>query len=509
MENENLHLRRHFIKQIGLIGLVAMHDVSELFGQNTAQKYDLIVVGAGTAGMPCAIMAAEQGAKVLVIEKADKIGGTLHLSAGHMSAGGTRRQKAMGIDDSPEKHYEDVMRVCKNTADPALVALATREAPYTIDWLEDLGFPFEPTTPKLVFGHVPYQTPRTYWGTDAARSIFQTILPLWEKYVKSAHIEVRLQHQLTDLIVHKNQVVGVQVRHNKNKVDFFAKNTVLTTGGYASNPEFFAKVHPERPRLLSTAAPTSTGDGIMVAQKAGAAFRWAEKHISSLGGVELEPGSGRTDYWNAWAMVFTSKYRPPREIYVNAEGKRFLNEDELDPDVRERIIARQPGEKFWLIFDDPSIDDGEPVIRGWKPEQIRKAAREGKFIQQADSIEALAAKTGIPTEALKKSIETYNKAVAEKNDPEFGRSTLTHAISKAPFYAMLSYTSSLISFGGLHVNANLQVLDRQGNVINGLYAAGEVLGAAATSGNAFCGGMLITPALSFGRILGRQLGKTS
>lgn len=502
-EHKNAMPRRHFIKQMGLIGLVSVSDISEW----AAENYDLIVVGAGTAGMPCAIAAAEQGAKVLVVEKSDRIGGTLHISAGHMSAGGTRRQKAMGIEDSPEKHYQDVMRICNNTADPDLVWLAVREAPRTIDWLDELGFPFDPTTPKLVFGHVPYQIPRTYWGKDAARSILQTLLPLWEKYVQSGNIDLRLSHQLIEILVKKNKVVGIRAQHRGESVSFFARNTVLCTGGYASNPDFFAKVHPQRPRLLSTAATTSTGEGIIAARQIGAAFRGAEKHISSLGGIELEPGSGRTDYWEAWAMIFTAKYRPPREIYVNAEGKRFLNEDELNPDTRERIIAQQPGEKFWLIFDDPSIDDGEPVIRGWTPEQIRQAAREGKFIQQANSIEELAAKTGLPTEALRQSVEKYNRAVAEKNDPEFGRHTLSHPIATPPFYALLSYTSSLISFGGLHVNADLQVLDMQGKPIEGLYAAGEVIGAAATSGNAFCGGMLITPALSFGRILGEKLGK--
>ena len=507
MKNESIQPRRNFIKKMAVIGVISTGSAVDWLLDSSNFSYDLIVVGAGTAGMPCAIAAAEQGAKVLVIEKSDRIGGTLHISAGHMSAGGTRRQRAMGIDDSPEKHYQDVMRICKNTADPDLVRLATNEAPHTIDWLEDLGFPFEPSTPKLVFGHVPYQTPRTYWGVDAGRSILHTILPMWEKYVASGHITLRLSHQLTGLLTNKSRVIGISTLTEGKSVNFFAKNTVICTGGYASNPDFFAKVHPNRPRLLSTAAPTSTGEGIIAAQTIGAQFRGADKHISSLGGIELVPQSGRTDYWGAWAMVFTARYRPPREIYINAVGERFMNEDEIDPDMRERIVAQQPGEKFWLIFDDASINDGEPIIRGWTPKQIRLAAKEGKFIWQSETIEALANQIGVAKEKLTTSVANYNKAVAEKHDPEFGRSTLAHPIAHPPFYALLSYTSSLISFGGLCVNKDLQVIDNQGNPIKGLYAAGEALGAAATSGNAFCGGMLITPALSFGRMLGRKLGQ--
>ncbi len=474
---------------------------------NQKIKYDLIIAGAGSAGMPCAILAAEQGANVLVIEKSDQVGGTLHLSAGHLSAGGTRRQRAMHIDDSPDQHYADVMRVCRHTADPKLLRLAVDEAPHTLDWLDDLGFAFDPTTPKLVFGHVPYQTPRTYWGTERAFSIFKVLKPLWDRYVDSGQITVKLGHAMQSLVVDNDRVIGLVADKNGENITFVGKNVVLTTGGYAANPAFFAKVHPQRPRLLSTAALTSTGDGIIVAQQVGGVFRGAEQHISSLGGIEAESGSGRVDYWTLWGMFFTAKYRPPREIYVNANGQRFLNEDELDPDARERIIAQQPGERFWAIFDDASIDKGDGLIRDWDGDQIRAAAQSEKFAWRANTLAELADKTGLPAKALQITVAEYNQAVGRRTDPAFGRHTLADPIAQAPFYALLTYTSSLISFGGLHVDEHLQVLDAQGLPITGLYAAGEILGAGATSGNAFCGGMLITPALSFGRILGRQLGK--
>ena len=107
-----------------------------------SHMWDIIIVGAGTAGMPCAIAAVEQGADVLVVEKADRIGGTLHISGGHMSGGGTRRQIRRGISDSPERHFADIMRISRFRADTSLTRLACEEAPHTLDWLNELGFPF-------------------------------------------------------------------------------------------------------------------------------------------------------------------------------------------------------------------------------------------------------------------------------------------------------------------------------------------------------------------------------
>jgi fumarate reductase flavoprotein subunit len=467
--------------------------------------HDLVIAGAGTAGMACAITAAERGAKVLVVEKSDRVGGTLHLSAGHLSAGGTRRQQARHIADSPDQHYADVMRVCRHTADPKLLRLAVDEAPHTLDWLEDLGLDFEPTTPKVVFGHVPYLVPRTCWGVDGGLSVLKAMLPQWDRYMASGHIELRLGHALHQLLVENGRVVGLTALARGQAVPFFGQNTVLTTGGYAASPSFFAQAHPDRPRLLSTAAPTSTGDGIIAAQALGAAFRGADKHISSLGGIEAEPGSGRVDYWQLWGLFFSAKYRPPRELYVNALGQRFMNEDELDPDTRERAVAQQPGECFWAIFDEASIDAGPCLVRDWSGEQLRAAALAQKFAWRANSLAELAQLTGLPTGALETTVADYNRAVAQGTDPAFGRHTLAGPVAVPPFYALLSYTCTLISFGGLQVDEHLRVLDVRGVPIAGLYAAGEVLGAAATSGNAFCGGMLITPALSFGRVLGRRL----
>ncbi|MEM4724489.1 MAG: FAD-dependent oxidoreductase, partial [Candidatus Hadarchaeum sp.] len=242
-------------------------------------NWDLIIVGAGTAGMPCAIAAAEHHAQVVVIEKASDVGGTLHITGGHLSAAGTRRQRQRGIDDSPDRHFADVMRISRGTADPVLVRLAVDEAPRTLDWLDDLGFPFAPETPALVYGHEPYSVPRTYWGVEAGKSILATLRPLWDRYRASGNITLLLEHELIELLWDGQRVVGVVVQGWRGRLKLQGKAVVLTTGGYAANPHLFAEVTPGHPRLISAASPTSTGDGLLAARRLGAAFRNGDKYL--------------------------------------------------------------------------------------------------------------------------------------------------------------------------------------------------------------------------------------
>ncbi|MDZ7897565.1 MAG: FAD-dependent oxidoreductase [Arcicella sp.] len=481
-------------------------------------QYNIIIVGAGSAGMCCAIRAAERGRSVLVIEKDSIVGGTLYLTAGHMSAGGTRRQREKGIDDSPEKHFEEVMKISHQTANPAITKLATDLAPKTIDWLEDLGFDFAPETPAIIYGHAPYATPRTHWGVadyagkdikTTGISIYNTLKPLWDSLVETGKIKVFLNHSLTNLIQIDGQVVGVKALHDGIETIFHGQNVVLTTGGYAANPEFFKQVTPNVPRLISSARLTSTGDGIMVAQKIGAKFRGAEMHNSTLGGIELEPMSGRSDFWKNWARVSNSVDRKPREIYVNEQSERFMNEDTPNPDDREHIVNQQSNRRFWLIFDEKALNSGASIIPQLSVEQIKEETTREKAFWQADSVEELAQKMGLNPDKLSETVNRFNDLCDSKNDEDFGRdltdSEMVFPIKNAPFYGILTYAYSLISFGGLAINDKLEVLNKNEEPIKGLYAAGEIIGVHATSGKAFCGGMVLTPALSFGKYLGEKL----
>ncbi|MFS4467249.1 FAD-dependent oxidoreductase [Maribacter sp. 2210JD10-5] len=473
-------------------------------------QYDILIVGAGTAGMACAIGAAERGLKVGVVEKVDYVGGALHWSGGHMSAGGVRIQKEKNIEDSPEKHLEDIFRINGKSGDFDLIEKAVYEAPKTIDWLDRLGMEWAKDCPRIIYGHVAYETPRTIYGPEKAMSIYKVLLPEWEKYITTGTIQIHFNHSFIGLSKIDDRYDTVICKTPEGEKKYTGKHIVITTGGYGSNPAYFQEKHGDIP-LVSSCYPTATADGHMIIEAQGAQFRFGEHHLPSLGGMEEEEGSGRVDFNKAWAMVLTSVYRQPRDIYVNAHGKRFIREDEVDAETRELATMKQPDWCFWVIFDEKALvakdqnGNHNPLIIGWAVEEIREEAKKGRSFKAADSIEELAQKTGLPVGNLKQTIADYNRMVETKTDMEFGREYLEDPISEAPFYALKVHASVLVTFGGIKVDKNLQILDAEGKPMKGLYGAGEFLGLGATSGSSFCSGMAITPALGFGRWLGKTL----
>jgi fumarate reductase flavoprotein subunit len=489
--------------------------------------YDIIIIGAGSAGMPCAIQAAKRGLKILVIEKDNKAGGTLHLTAGHLSAAGTKRQQEKNITDTAEQHFDDVVRISKNSMDAVIAKKATALAPATINWLHNLGYAFHELTPLIIHGHEPYSIARTYFGRDdyaakditgSGKMVLKTLLPLWDKYIAAGNIEVWFNHALVELKKEVNKVVEIKIQDQNNNafkiITAGNASVIVTAGGYAANASFYSEVmqpFENNPnvhfpkRLLSTANEFSQGDGIKAIMNIGGKFYNAEKHMSTLGGIELEPGSGRASFWDAWARVSNSHDRAPREIYINENGLRFMNEHDLTVDERERIVLQQPNQRFYVVFDEAALNAGPCVVVQWDAEKFKEASKKEKCCWQANSIEELAQKINVPAGNLINTTAQFNRFVNNKKDEQFERSVLEYSVAKPPYYALLVYAYSLISFGGIKVNEKLQVICNDETVIENLYAAGEILGAGATSGNAFCGGMLLTPAISFGKWLGENL----
>lgn len=208
---------------------------------------DLLIVGAGTAGITAAICAAERGKKVVVIEKADEAGGTLHYTAGHLSAAGTNLQIRKGIIDTPEEHYADIERISQHTMNPVIARKAVDLAPSTLNWLEDLGYPFHEKAPLIIYGHEPYSKPRTYLGLNDIRTqidapgktLLHLLLPIFNKYISAGKIEVHYNTKMEGIEVEGEEVVGIKTIDDRGCTINTAKNYLLTTGGYASNPEFF------------------------------------------------------------------------------------------------------------------------------------------------------------------------------------------------------------------------------------------------------------------------------
>ena len=462
-------------------------------------EYDVLVVGAGPAGLSVALEAAARGARVLVVEKDDRIGGTLHLSGGHLAAGGTARQRERGIEDSPEAHLDDIRRISGGTAREDLIAIVAEHAPDTIAWLADRDFAFAPETPRVVYGHEPYRTARTYYGKDEGASILEVL----QAELATSGVELWLRTPVTGLVLDGDAVVGVEVYRDGAEVEVRAPSVVLATGGYGAEPELFEEL--EGAPLVSAAARTSTGDGLLLGQSVGAALQGEGTHLPSFGGLP-DPASPMRANW-ADRQVLTSE-RPPAEIYVDRDGCRWVAEDEPSIDAKERALVGIPAQTFWTVFDDAALaaaTGSQAMVVGREPDEVRSMANTRPGVHSAASLAELATLAGISADGLADTVARYNAYVSAQTDPEFGRRHLPAPIATAPFYAIRNHAITLVTFQGLDIDASCAVRSESGSVIPGLYAVGEVIGAGATCGNSFCSGMLLTPALTLGRLLGARL----
>lgn len=462
---------------------------------------DVLVVGAGTAGIPAAVYAGRRGGKVLLVESQSRVGGTLHVSSGHMSGAGTRLQAERGIDDTPQAHYDDVMRISRRTANPALLRLATRHAADTIDWLMDEGFDMAPECPVIAYSHEPYLVPRTYWGRNKALSILDVLQRLLDAAVRDGTVDLKLNTRLIGLEPCGDGSWNATLQTADGRTAVHARQVVLTSGGYGGNPELFPRVTGGYP-LLSPAPACADGSGLELALQLGGRLQNQGIYLPTVAGVPQTPGGHYVD-WDRKSNL-TPQHRPPWEVYVNLAGERFVAEDDPSPDARERALKQQAELAFWLVFDQAILDRAPPLFVGTPREELLARFGAHSAYQRADSLAALAGACGMQAQPLERSMEQYNAAVAAQHDP-LGRRHLPAPVASAPFYAIRHQGVTLRCWAGLEVDASLHVVDGNGQPMPGLFACGEIVGGAALSGDSFASGMSITPALTFGRLLGREL----
>lgn len=225
----------------------------------------MVVVGAGSAGLPAAIAVADRGGRVCLVEASGEVGGSLLVSRGQISGAGTCRQAERGIADSAEQHYADAMRASGGRADPAFLALATRLMGPFIDWLCEHGFDMADEVPRAGPGASATATPRTYWGREGGRSILRVFVPMLDAHIAAGRIDLHLRTEAADLLSTKGAVTGLAV---STGLRLEGRSVLLTSGGYAANPELFARIHPGS-ALVSDAYPFALGRGLEMGLAAG------------------------------------------------------------------------------------------------------------------------------------------------------------------------------------------------------------------------------------------------
>lgn len=444
---------------------------------------DVIVIGGGGAGLAAAVEAAQKGASVILLEKMPMLGGNTIRSGGAYNAVDPDRQNPQNIKDSVEWHFYQTLKGGDYQADPALVATLVENALDGIKWLESLGMKFR----QEVFTVTGALWPRSHQTVDVAGTGYIIYL---KKAAESHGVKILLNTRATHLLTAGRRVIGVQaVTKDGQTVEFRAnKGVVLATGGFAANIDMRMSYNPKLTAAIGTTNhPGATGDGIVMAQEVGAdlvGMKWIQ--LLPLG----TPGTGALENW--------VEAGADEMIFVNKLGKRFVREDARRDDLTAALFE-QPDSLMYVIVDSQCITVTKGANNwGQKPDDL--VAKGYAF--KADTIEELAKKINVPVDALVATVKNYNSYVDAKKDPEFGKTLMKNRIEKAPFYASPRVPTVHHTMGGVKINTKAQVIGTDGQVIPGLYAAGEVTGG--IHGTNRLGGNAIADIIVFGRIAGRS-----
>lgn len=462
---------------------------------------DFIVVGAGTAGLPAAIRAAERGASVLLFDGETSIGGTLRY-ARELSAAATRQQREKGIADSGEAHFQEVTALAKGAANESLLRLAVDNAADTIAWLESLGVRIDPDTPQIVFNHEAYKTPRTYWAVEGGSEIVAALGQRIAELETAGLIQLYFRTKCLSLLIEADRVAGVVVRNAQGRQrSYTADSVLLATGGYAANQALYRRFHGID-QILDWAPSHAQGSGLDLAIEAGASLTGESGFNLSFGAVMDGDGPARKILCRLNTLP---QLREPWEIIVNTEGERFVREDEPSIDAQEQALMGQPGYRGFMVFDER--------IRRAAPDRMRKWYVDGAFedfdghawFHKGETLGELAQAAGIDAAGLKTTVRRYNEAQAGGSGDALGREHLPAPIEAAPFYAIQFQGCNVISPIGIRTDDQLRALRADGESIPNLYVAGEIIGSCQLMGRSAAGGMMATPALTFGRLLGETL----
>ncbi len=482
---------------------------------------DVVVVGAGGAGMTAAITAAGEGKSVVILESQSMVGGNSVRATGGVNAAKTVYQdenefgESAGVEktlktaaekyadnetitalaktvseqwaayqanptgyfDSVELMELDTMIGGKGINDPELVETLCANSADAIDWLDEHGITLHNVSS---FGGASVKRiHRPVNAEGKTVSVGSYMIPLLQENCEKAGVKMMLDTTATEILTDANgAAVGVKATGASGEtVTVNAKAVVLATGGFGANLDMVVKYKPELKGFMTTNAPGIQGQGIEMAQAIGAA-------TVDMDQIQIHP----TVEANTAALI-TEGLRGDGAILINEEGKRFIDEVGTRDVVSAAEIA-QTGSYSWLVVDQAMVD-ASSVIQGY----IKKG-----YTVTGETYEELGKAMGVDAAAFAETMEKWNGYVEAKNDPDFGRTSFANKLDTAPYYAIKVTAGVHHTMGGLKINANTEVLNEKGEVIPGLFAAGEVTGG--VHGANRLGGNAVADFTVFGRIAG-------
>lgn len=458
-------------------------------GEDVEKTVDVVVIGAGGAGMTAAVQAHINGATVLILEKMPKVGGNTILSGGALNAVDDRSEMAIKTNDSAEWHYQQTIAGGDYQGIPSLVHIMTSRAWEAVEWVKALGMEFIEGETFTVAGGL---WPRAHKPvTPVGTGFFNT----YNAYIDSHEgIELMLNTKAEELIVDDfGRVVGVRATGatGETVTAMANKGVVMAAGGFGASVELRQAFNTTWSTLdasiPTTNHPGATGDGIKMLMKVGA-------DLIQMGNIQLLPLGDP----NNGSLSGNVSRRVEMVVYVNKNGERFVNEGGRRDEMTRALFA-QPDNYMWIVTDAHAFPTGD--VQNNFNESVDQLVSDGRAVK-GETLEELAEKMQVPYENLKAALDNYNAHCATKDKDEFGRTLYGDPIDRAPFYASPRVPTVHHTMGGARINEYAQVLNENQQVIPGLYAAGEITGG--IHGANRLGGNALTDLLVFGRIAGES-----
>ncbi len=445
-------------------------------------SYDVVVVGAGGAGLAAAAHAAEQGLKVLLLEKLAFVGGSSAICGGGSTVACTEHQKKLGIKDSKEQLYRDIMKVGGNLNDPKVVQTFTDHVLEVYNWFMAHGGKLNK---EHLTGNV--SVPRNHQINPGS------VLSGLQKLAESKGVKIMTSTPAVRLAYDskKHAIVGVYAKSEEKEMAIEAKKgVILTSGGFARNKKMLAQYVPRMANTLAICGMGSDGDGLKMAQAYGADVA-DMPYIKATFAFNTKPQSISDSAYPFWLGG----------IVVNKAGKRFVNESIPKKDVGDYVLEQEGGIGY-IVYDEPV-----------RQESLKAARNNGSVLQSEErglvfkgqTIGEAAAKAGLDPKVVEATVKAYNSDIEKYGeDRVFGRKHQAgemgklRPINKPPFYVFPGTAVLLATYCGVKINEKTEVIDVFGNKIPGLYAAGEVTGG--FHGKTYMSGTAFIKGLVFGYV---------